>query len=94
MSNIRKTYTDEFKAKVALEIVKGEKTLSEICSAYSVHPTQGKQWRDRLQSGAKELYAKQESEAIKELQEENAKLCETLGRKEMENTFLKKKLSL
>lgn len=90
MSNIRKTYTDEFKAKVALEILKGEKTLSEVCSEYSVHPTQGKQWRDRLQSGAKELYSKQESERIKELEAENERLCEALGRKDMENIFLKK----
>ena len=55
MSNIRKTYTDEFKAKTALEIMKEESPLSEICSEYSVHPTQGKLWKDRIQSGAKKL---------------------------------------
>ena len=75
MSNIKKTYSDDFKAKVALEIVKGEKTMSEICSQYSVHPTQGKIWRDRLINGAKELYSKKESEAIKEVREENESLC-------------------
>ena len=90
MSNIRKTYTDEFKAKIAFEIMKGETPLSEICSGYSVHPTQGKLWKDRLQSGTKELYSRQESERVKQLEEENEKLCEALGRKEMENTFLKK----
>jgi len=40
MSKKRKTYTDKFKAKVALEAVKGVRTLAEIASDYQVHPTQ------------------------------------------------------
>jgi transposase-like protein len=35
---VRKTYDKAFKAKIALEVVRGEKTLREIAIAYSVHP--------------------------------------------------------
>ena len=36
-----------FKTKVAKEVIKGQKTIAEIASEYSVHPTQIKSWRDR-----------------------------------------------
>ena len=39
MSNKRKQYSSQFKAKVALEAVRGEKTISELASQYEVHPT-------------------------------------------------------
>lgn len=91
---MKKTYTGELKAMVALEILKGEKTLSEICSEHSIHPTQGGKWRDRLVTGAKDLFGKKENERIKVLEEENEQLSSTLGRKEMELRYLKKKLNL
>jgi transposase-like protein len=36
----RRTYDDNFKARVALEAIKGEKTISEIAGQYEVHPNQ------------------------------------------------------
>jgi transposase len=39
LKNKRKQYSSQFKAKVAIEAVKGEKTIAEIASQYSVHPT-------------------------------------------------------
>jgi transposase len=47
MAFMRKQYEAAFKAKVALEAVKGEKTIGQIASAYSVHPNQIRQWRRR-----------------------------------------------
>ena len=41
----RKQFTASFKAKVALESLKGEKSTSEIASHYKVHPTQVNQWK-------------------------------------------------
>ena len=46
--SIRKRYTGVFKGKVALESVKGEKTLSELASHYEVHPNQIKNWKSYL----------------------------------------------
>jgi len=47
----RRTHDATFKAKVALEVVKGEKTLSQIAGEYGVHPNQIGQWRKILLSG-------------------------------------------
>jgi transposase-like protein len=47
MQNIRKNYTDESKAKVVKEILKEEKTLSQIASAYETHVNVISRWRDQ-----------------------------------------------
>ena len=44
---MRKSYSAEFKARVALEAIKGEKTLSELGSFYEVHPNQIRLWRGK-----------------------------------------------
>lgn len=41
----RKKYSAQFKAKVAIEAVKGEKTINDIAGEYGVHPTQIQQWK-------------------------------------------------
>ena len=48
MKNKRNNYSAAFKAKVALEAVKGEKTIAELASQYEVHPTQIAQWKKQL----------------------------------------------
>ena len=45
MSRKRRTFTAEFKAKVALEAIKGRRTLAEIAQHYSVHPNQVSSWK-------------------------------------------------
>jgi transposase-like protein len=45
MKKIRKTHSSSFKAKVALEAIKGQKTIAEIASIYSIHPTQIGRWK-------------------------------------------------
>jgi len=42
---IRKTHDRAFKAKVALEAIKGEKTLTQLSSEFGAHPNQIGQWR-------------------------------------------------
>lgn len=46
----------EFKAKVALEVIKGLKTSSELAKGYYVHPTQISQWKYQLQESLPELF--------------------------------------
>ncbi len=47
MSKQRKTYSAEFKAKVALAAIKSQHTINEIASTYSVHPNQVTQWKEQ-----------------------------------------------
>ena len=45
----RKNFTDEFKAKVALEAIRGVKTVNQIAQEFGVHPTQVGAWKKLLQ---------------------------------------------
>ena len=55
MSRKRRSFTAEFKAKVALEAIKGQRTVAEIAQHYSVHPNQVSTWKrqavEHLRSG-------------------------------------------
>jgi transposase len=54
----RRQHNPEFKARVALEAVKGERTVAELASRYGVHPTMINQWKKALVEGALEVFAR------------------------------------
>ncbi len=93
MGKKRRTYTKQFKARVALEAVKGIKTLSELASEYRVHPNQIGQWRKQLLEAAPELFERGAATSREHSDEElTAPLYEEIGRLKMEVDFLRKKL--
>ena len=51
----RKKYSSEFKSKVALEAIKGQRTLSEIASEFGVHPNQISQWKQQLKTALPDI---------------------------------------
>jgi transposase-like protein len=53
----RKHHSAEFKAKVALEALKGMKTINELASEHGVHPTQINQWKKHAQEGLSSLFS-------------------------------------
>ena len=88
----RKQYKPEFKAKVALEALKGEQTVSELASRFSVHPTMIHQWKRALLEGAAELF---ERGGKKEPAVDEAKvkaLHAKIGELTVANDFLSEKL--
>lgn len=52
MGIVRRRHSSEFKAKVALEALKGQKTLNELASEFGVHPVQIAQWKRQLVEGS------------------------------------------
>ena len=52
MNQSRKKHSSSFKAKVALEAVKGEETVAEISSRFEIHPSQVRVWKKALVEGA------------------------------------------
>jgi putative transposase len=91
MGQRRKKHSDEFKAKVALEAVKGVKTLSELSSAFHVHPTVIGNWRRQLISGVPMIFDRGSGRGVRSEEEVTAPLYEEIGRLKMEIDWLKKK---
>jgi len=53
---MRRQFTPEQKAQVAFAAMRGNKTINQVAAEFEVHPTQVKQWRDALKSGAVSLF--------------------------------------
>ena len=92
MGQRRKQHSDEFKARVALEAVKGIKTLSEISSEHSVHPNAISKWKRQLIAGSPAIFSGASSRNGRSEEEVTAPLYEEIGRLKMEVDWLKKKL--
>ncbi len=92
MSRKRKNHSKEFKAKVALEAVKGVHTLSELAARYKVHSTQIAQWKKQLQENAPGAFERGRSGAAADVEGLTAPLYQEIGRLKMEVDFLQKKL--
>ena len=93
MSQKRRTFSKEFKARVALEAIQGAKTLHEIASAYQVHPHQVSTWRKQLLDGAAGLFERgNAASADDDVEAKTGPLYQEIGRLKMENDFLRKKL--
>ncbi len=52
----RKQHNPVFKSKVALEALKGERTVSELASQFGIHPTMIHQWKKALLDGASDIF--------------------------------------
>ena len=92
MTKKRRKHSDEFKARVALEALRGVKTLSELSAAYGVHPTVIAQWKRQLLDGAAGVFSRGNGVNGRSEEEISAPLYEEIGRLKMELDWLKKKL--
>lgn len=79
------------KAKVALEAVKGNKTVNEIAQEYGVHPTQVGLWKKALLENAGQLFDAKRSAKIIDPQNDSERLYAKIGQLNMELEWLKKK---
>ena len=91
MGQTRKNHSKEFKAKVALEAVKGVHSLSELAARYKVHPTQIAQWKRQLLEHAPEVFERGRSGGVGDSEGLTAPLYQEIGRLKMEVDFLQKK---
>lgn len=93
--NVRKQYTPEFKSKVVLEILREEKTLSELSVEYGVHPSQLKCWKKEVIENLPQLFDRRNAEVNKkEYEKQIQELYAEIGRLTTQLTWLKKKSGL
>jgi len=90
MKKTRKRHTAEFKTKVAIEAIQEQKTLADLSVIHGVTQQQISNWKNEFLRRAIEIFNKREPD--KELEKENEKLFAKIGKLEMENEWLKKKL--
>ena len=88
---MRKHYDKEFKVKVTLEAIKGEKTIQELATLYSVHPNLLAMWKEQLEENAPELFERSQKDKEKEAAEhKEEELYKEICQLQVENEFLKK----
>ncbi len=91
---MRKTYSAEFKAQVVLEILKEEKSISQLASEHGVHPNLLGKWRNQALSDLPKLFSddRRKAEAVKsEYEKRIQELYEEIGRLTTQVNWLKKK---
>ena len=93
MTTTRKRYSAKFKARVAIEALRGEKTLSQIGAQFQVHPVQIAQWKkaavEQLQEGFLDGRRRKTDGEF-----DADELYEQIGRLKMELEWVKKKAGL
>jgi putative transposase len=88
---MRRKHDAAFKAKVALEAVKGEKTIAQLSSEYGVHPNQIGQWRKRLLKELPDIFSGRRKRVEQDKDGLEAELYRQIGQLKVELDWLKKK---
>ena len=87
----RKTFSPAFKARVALEAIRGVKTTNEIAQEFGVHPVQVGQWKKAISEQAGTLFEGKRGRKKAEESTDPDRLYSEIGRLKMELDWLKKK---
>src|ERR1022692_980026 len=93
MTTTRKQYSPKFKARVALEAIRGERTLNQLASQHHVHPVQIGHWRKAAIEQMAELFVDGRKRKPRDGEVEKEALFE-IGRLKVELDWLKKQVGL
>ncbi len=94
MTTTRKQYSPKFKARVAVEALRGEKTLSQLGTQFKVHPMQIAKWRKAALDQLPELFLDGRTRKRTDGEAGKDALYEEIGRLKVELDWLKKKVGM
>ena len=92
MRRKRRNHTSSFKARVALAILKGDKTLAELAEQFDVHPNQITDWKKQLAGNAENIFGKG-ARLAENTEHKIQELHSKIGQLTMENDFLEQGLT-
>lgn len=87
---MRKSYSKDFKAKVAFEAMREDRTLAELSRMYDVHPNIIRKWKDQAIAAMPEAFARGKSQEQKDFEAKEAEYLKTIGQLTMERDFLQR----
>ena len=93
MADKRVRHTPDFKAKVAVEAIKGQKTLNELASLYGVHPNQIVRWKKQAIDEMTTLFSSSMAKKDRAEEELRSRLYQEIGQLKVEADWLKKRAS-
>lgn len=88
----RRTFTSDFKARVALEALRGDKTVQEIATKHKVHPNQVSTWKRQAIDGLGDVFSNGAEKAQHDREAEIHSLHAKIGQLTVERDFLEKGL--
>jgi len=87
----RKKYSKELKSRIALDAIKGQKTMSELASEYGVHSNQIRKWKKQLLEAAPDIFTRGKDKEAENKEVERDRLYKKVGQLQIEVDWLKKK---
>ena len=89
---VRRKFTSEFKAKVALEALKEVQTIEDICKKYELHPSQVNDWKKEFKENSSLIFEKDRNPQKEDKEALIQSLYAQIGELKVANDWLKKKL--
>ena len=78
MNKTKRKHPANFKARVALDLIRGE-PMSQICSKYEIHPTQAGKWKEQALAGLEGLFADKRTDELGDKNETIEELYKQIG---------------
>ena len=88
MKESRRKHSPSFKAKVALEAIKGEETIAQIASRFEIHPTLVTKWKKALQDEDSSIFGEEHTRKKEEDENLIGRLYQQIGQLKVEKDFL------
>ena len=94
MARKRRKFNAVFKARIALEAIKEESTISELAGRHEVHPNQIRQWKKQALDGLPDSFSERRKRKEKSTQDLTDRLYQQIGQLKVELDWVKKKAGL
>jgi len=92
MTQKRRKFTAEFKARVAIMAIRGHKTINEIAAEFGVHPNMVTNWKKQMLENAVTAFGDKAARTEKDFEAERDRLYRQIGQLQVENDWIKKKM--